>query len=690
MHATQRYHRVTVVTVLAVIVGCSTTPRSVPRYAWESAQEDEYTSTFRGRWWNYYDRGLWNQLRGDYAAAVADLQAARYLRADDQLWPRTYGLHFLPEYFPNRELGITYYHMNRNQESAALLEKSLDQQYSARASYYLDLARTENIEAHGLDKEPPSFRLLEPSPEGLTGDVYAEMRGEAHDDTFVKEIFVNGEPVDVPVSQPVVTFRHPITLGPGTNHVKVRIVDLSGKSTTTDVALNADHDGPVVSFGEYEAATAFLEGLVYDPAGVQSLVIGGEPIRLEERADRTFAFRAEVLPSADTTGVSYRCEDSLGNVTEGFLEPGPDQVTTRGGPVERTRLAMSTVTEGESPARQLARLGATDPEFRVALVNLDNEQRFYQPTITVDIHVNSPAPVKSVEFNGENIAIIPAQRVFSVSRTLGLGTEPNEIHCTVVATNADDEQSSDEKTIYRDLSPVETEYNKLSFAVFKVDNSHPLLSDDDAEEFINDVRDEPEFHNRFGGIVVRDEETIQAMLLEHTLSELSSEERKLLPEEVQTADVLLTAKVRGDENFIEVVLEGKSTTVNRIITNRVEVAGGFSDYELENHKRALAIRLAQEFPRLQAPVVDVRPNGVYFPLYREDGIRPYYSCLFVKNESVGEGRFKQNQLNIVRQGLIENAEKQPRYSRARFDFPKDFVENLVIDPTSETYFVVTK
>lgn len=676
--------------VIHVIAGCSTTPRTIPRYAWEAAQEQEYTQTFRGRWWSYYDRGLWNLLRGNYEAAEADLLAAKARRADDQLWPRTYGLHFLPEYFPNRELGITYHRMGRQEESIRLLEQSLRQQYSARASYYLDLARAQHIKAQKLDRELPVFRLIAPSPGQRTGDVYTQLVGEAQDDTFVKEIYVNGEPVDIRVSRPIIEFRHPIALAAGQNHVTVRIVDLVGNETIKDVMVEADHAGPVVSFSGFDAETQTVEGFAYDSAGIRSLTIAGEPAALDGRPGGPRAFRTTLPVDPGTNDVPYRCEDVNGNLTQGYLRTNGDAILTRGTPVEKTRLAMASETIATVPDFSAAQTSSTDPEFRAALVNLDDQQRFYQPTITVNIHVHSPVPVEAVEFNGEPIAIIPAQRVFSLSQTLGLGSEPNEILCSVVATNREDEQASDEKRIFRDLSPIETEEGKLSFAVVDVDNTHPLLSDTEARQLINDIAREPGFRDRFGGLVVRDDEMIQAMLQEHELAQLSSDEHRLLTEEVQTADVLLAARVEGTEDFIQIVLEGMSTTVNRIITNRVEAAGEFGEAALHDHARALAFRLAQEFPRLQAPAVDATSNGVYFPIFREDGIRPYYNCVFVEKVSIGSGRWRQEQLEIRGQGFIENAEREPRFSRARFDFGEAFVENLAIDPASETYFVVTK
>src|SRR5208283_6182926 len=70
------------------------------------------SGTFRGNWWNYYDRAIAyseSQGPGPGDKAIADLNQALSMRAKDQRMARTYGMHFI-DYFPHRELGIVFFH----------------------------------------------------------------------------------------------------------------------------------------------------------------------------------------------------------------------------------------------------------------------------------------------------------------------------------------------------------------------------------------------------------------------------------------------------------------------------------------------------------------------------------------------------------------------------------------------------
>ena len=53
------------------------------------------TVPFRGRWWQFYERGVSWSLGGFWAEAEADFREALTLRLTDQRRARTYGMHFV-------------------------------------------------------------------------------------------------------------------------------------------------------------------------------------------------------------------------------------------------------------------------------------------------------------------------------------------------------------------------------------------------------------------------------------------------------------------------------------------------------------------------------------------------------------------------------------------------------------------
>jgi len=78
-----------------------------------ASREDGEPVIRRATWWNFYNRGLARSLNGKWAAAAEDFlvamgrkQGAVYGEEDEKRRAKTYGLHFLDDYFPHRELGV--------------------------------------------------------------------------------------------------------------------------------------------------------------------------------------------------------------------------------------------------------------------------------------------------------------------------------------------------------------------------------------------------------------------------------------------------------------------------------------------------------------------------------------------------------------------------------------------------------
>ena len=84
--------------IFVLLDGCVTQAPNRDDYTRNGLQYGVTEGRFRGRWWNYYERGR-SFIEGGFSEeAERDLRAALKGRSRDQLWPRTYGLHFVPEY----------------------------------------------------------------------------------------------------------------------------------------------------------------------------------------------------------------------------------------------------------------------------------------------------------------------------------------------------------------------------------------------------------------------------------------------------------------------------------------------------------------------------------------------------------------------------------------------------------------
>lgn len=101
---------------------------------------------FRGRWWQYYERGVSWSLGGFWAEAEADLRACLRLRGRDARRARTYGLHFV-QCFAHRELGAVLLERNRLDEAEREVLASLAQEPSAKAEFLLQRIRAQRTGA---------------------------------------------------------------------------------------------------------------------------------------------------------------------------------------------------------------------------------------------------------------------------------------------------------------------------------------------------------------------------------------------------------------------------------------------------------------------------------------------------------------------------------------------------------------
>ena len=104
---------------------------------------DKYCKTdewlFSENWYSCYIRGVgcmggkcWEYAEGEFLRALK-------VRPEDTRWyVITYGEHTLPEYFPNRELGITYYNLDDFENALRYLSISYAQCPSAKSIYYIN------------------------------------------------------------------------------------------------------------------------------------------------------------------------------------------------------------------------------------------------------------------------------------------------------------------------------------------------------------------------------------------------------------------------------------------------------------------------------------------------------------------------------------------------------------------------
>lgn len=91
-------------------------------------------------WHKSYENGKQAAERGDWESAAAYFAAALAQKSNDTNKIRAYGAVFI-QYYPNRELGICYYHLGDMERARQYLQLSLKQSSSSRATEYLNKIR---------------------------------------------------------------------------------------------------------------------------------------------------------------------------------------------------------------------------------------------------------------------------------------------------------------------------------------------------------------------------------------------------------------------------------------------------------------------------------------------------------------------------------------------------------------------
>jgi len=650
---------------LLLTAGCATTQLDRSQYVRDGVQYGVTEGRFRGRWWNYYERGRSFLEGGYYEEALLDFRAALAGRSRDQLWPRTYGLHFTPEYFPNREMGVALYYQGKLGEGLERLEASNQQRYSARGAYFLGEARRMWLASEGGDSASPTLEILAPSGDMPVGATEVEIIGVARDDTYISEITVNGEALDVKVSAPEVRFTHRVRLLPGQNEVALQAVDLLGKSTTLRVSIESDVDGPAVSFDTPVVFPGVIRGVAYDPTGIAAMSIAGRPATFTDEGFGLIAFSVDLSSAPLDAPPQFVCEDVLGNVTSGRL---PISTLVRSTKLSGAVFAHDAVRVARLPGgMQALMLGgeviavtaASEDEtgVRVTITNVEDGDRYFQDEIVVALAVKSNEPIGTITLNGRPIPAVPGRTETSVTRRLRLEKGANEM-----LARADDvlgRFGEDRKSITRAETEIEMAKNRLSVAFLsQVSKVRGPGLEQDIETILDSLQNSEKVDERFR---IVDRALLPEVLAEQELSAyLSSAENRLALKQLRPAEVLFAATVRKDEQSIEIVLNGTSAETSERIVSYVSVAGRYE--ELERLIDDLGVRLVQEFPRVNGLVWDWTAPEITFDINRSHGIHESMKCVVFRLEKLrhpvtGEETGKTIP-RVIGEGLINSVGKE--------------------------------
>ncbi|MEI6211271.1 MAG: hypothetical protein WCR06_06555 [bacterium] len=300
--------------LLAILAGCL------------APQAGDSTRTLqRNNWWNYYQRGLTFLTANQPDAAQKDFECALGLRSgarfgDDQdRWrARTYGLHYVDGYFPNRELGIAFFEQNDLTNAVRWLERSLQQTPSSRARHYLNRAHERQVKA--LSPPVPHIAWEGAGPV-LTRDHAAVVRGTATAAGYATRITIAGQVQTVELAQTTLPFDARVDLREGTNEVMVEVVDLAGQRSTAHRTWIADWQPPLLTItrAAREADGVWhVAGVCRDDRALATLSVDAAEIpRPTGRTETIWPFDVRI----GNLGAVVTAVDRAGNRLETRLSP---------------------------------------------------------------------------------------------------------------------------------------------------------------------------------------------------------------------------------------------------------------------------------------------------------------------------------------------------------------------------------
>ena len=366
---------------------------------------------YHHNWWNFYEHGRALAKQGRSADAALDFERCLGLRSgakfgyDRDAWrARTYGLHVVDDFFPNRELGVCYFELGRNNEAIKLLETSLSQEPSGRAKHYLNLARRKVVAASGTPA--PVIAIAPAARTSWTRERTRLMTGEAASEGFVSRVAVNGRPAFVELAAKRLPFTESIALKSGTNVVTVEAVDLAGKQTKQTCVWVADWQPPefAITGVRDENGSLIVLGNCTDDRSLQNVSVSGVPL-LQPAGDAhpTVSFPVTLTLRAHETAMVV-AEDAAGNRLQtvvsadslrgeiGRLSGSPGDRVAEYASVGQSDVPTPGATVGEDHLKPTVQLSCGS-----GIVEAFDEEFF------LDGNASDGGGLASIAINGENL-----------------------------------------------------------------------------------------------------------------------------------------------------------------------------------------------------------------------------------------------------------------------------------------------
>lgn len=620
--------------VVATIAGC----------AGQAGRTSDDYGAFRGRWWNYYDRGVWHLANQRYAEAKDDFDRALAGRTRDAWSARTYGLHF-QEFFPNREMGIALYHEGDLDGAEAFLTQSTEQVDSARAWYYLDRIKRDKI-AQGIisDDAAPSISSAEFGGNVLLRDLDVPVSLTVADDNGVTDVTVLGERLYQRKSETEKTFETQIRLEEGEHPVPVELADLADKTTSEQYTVTIDTTSPSIAYIGYvpgvvtQESSYTLRGVAMDDHGVTSVRLDDEAFQ-GPGGEMKYPFELNLPLSAGENTFKLAVSDAAGNDNVVAIQIFQGDRNTAAAKLwwleqrapERLKVAMVGGPAFLAAVLDTAYAQAAVPvSIEVEFPEVPSDRSPYKRNIIpIKGKVVAPGGVAAVQV--DNRDVVPEDTpegatTIEFQRRVGLEVGENDIN--VVAQDAAGERAENPLIIEAQYPLLNDPETFMPIAV-----SGAVVQDESGSLELNPtlvVNLEAELQNRF---FVVDREQIDAVLLEQQISaeELASVDTRIPLGNIVASQFILTGRLLRYKDSADQFIVRLTNTESTEVTIFDSVIENIDDVNsVKRGMKDVFEQLVDHFPRVNGTVRGVRGEQVLADYTADIGVKENSYFLFLK------------------------------------------------------------
>ncbi len=658
---------------------------------------------WRPTWWRFYERGLSHAAEEKSQEAAEDFETAvgkrkgviSPRREDARRAPlkarvRTYGLHFIDEYFPHRELGVAYYRMERFTEAERELMISLEQAPSGKAAVYLNLVRKELLLREPAQEEPPALTLKVPDKPYLSTERMT-LTGTAESKNRVSSIFVNGERLLIELAEQKTEFSRDLRLKPGANKVLVEALDLIGKSSQKELLLNVDIQYPSLGIRDAvrkAADTVTLSGVATDNVGISELILDGRRQALE-RPLREIEFN---LDAALGDTVTVEASDLAGNTTSTEVPISADMLQ----PVEEglynpILLAMSDtgrVADSGGMGLRLSQAAVSGdrkpPDIRIKdergrAMNLSIRRIIYDDQFLFGVGARDYGRLASLTVNGEDILFQPDAINYEMFYPAYLEEGLNRF--TLVAIDKAGNRAEKSFEVISQTPPRLDRDLRMTLALLELHKQGTGEHGFNLDHLLGISFDEP---GRFN-IVERGTPAFEEVLRElgYSAGGIADPEWELRPGRIRSAEGILWGRATEGSRSINIYLKLVDTETSDLIF-QTDVHGTDELWwqrkdrsEFKWLTDLLVLKFRMRFPLVEGKVTEVTESGVSVDNGLRDGIRSGIKYLI----------FKENQPLKLASGRNLEARAQDVEQETCF---AAFLDRIGLPEVKAGYEVITK